>query len=110
MRRMTIWVLAAVLGASAAPALAACNVFATYKGVPLHRFADSKVYAYRTDFIAIDADGAPNAYHPQDRGIDALANAGFQTAAGNQYWSRIRQILQGHSSRTRASSRAFFYP
>jgi len=27
--------------------------------------------------MAIDADGAPNAYHPEDTGIDALANAGF---------------------------------
>lgn len=27
--------------------------------------------------MAIDADGAPIAYHPLDTGIDALANAGF---------------------------------
>ena len=26
--------------------------------------------------LAIDADGAPNAYHPEDRGLDHLANAG----------------------------------
>jgi hypothetical protein len=26
--------------------------------------------------LAIDADGAPDAYHPEDRGLDALANAG----------------------------------
>ena len=26
--------------------------------------------------LMIDADGAPNAYHPQGRGLDALANAG----------------------------------
>ena len=80
MRRMMIGVLAAALGASAAPALAECNAFATYKNVPLHRFANSRAYAYQTDFMAIDADGAPNAYHPQDRGIDALRNAGFPNA------------------------------
>jgi hypothetical protein len=27
--------------------------------------------------MAVDADGAPNAYHPEDRGLDALANAGY---------------------------------
>jgi hypothetical protein len=31
--------------------------------------------------MAIDADGAPNAYHPEDTGIDALANAGFPNGA-----------------------------
>jgi hypothetical protein len=28
--------------------------------------------------MTIDADGAPNAYHPDDTGIDELANAGWQ--------------------------------
>jgi len=56
---------------------AACDAFASYKAVALKRFSDSRTYAYRTTNIAIDADGAPNAYDPKDRGIDALANAGF---------------------------------
>lgn len=34
-------------------------------------------YFYATRKIAIDADGAPNAYHPLDKGIDALSNAGY---------------------------------
>jgi hypothetical protein len=34
-------------------------------------------YTYVTSDVEIDADGAPNAYHPNDTGLDALANAGF---------------------------------
>jgi hypothetical protein len=30
-----------------------------------------------TEHMAIDADGAPNAYHPDDKGLDRLANAGY---------------------------------
>lgn len=77
MRRITIGLLAAMLLASSAPAMAACENWTDYKGVALHRFPGGKTYAYLTRRVAIDADGAPNAYHPEDRGIDALANAGF---------------------------------
>ena len=51
--------------------------FLVYEGTALRKFPDSNVYFYATERMAIDADGAPNAYHPQDRGIDVLANAGF---------------------------------
>ena len=51
--------------------------FLTYEGTVLRKFAGSAAYFYVTDRMAIDADGAPNVYHPEDRGIDALANAGF---------------------------------
>ncbi|MBL8552983.1 MAG: hypothetical protein JNL41_01805 [Phenylobacterium sp.] len=61
----------------AAPAWSACDAMGDYRGVALKRFSGSAAYAYSTSRIAIDADGAPNAYHPQDRGIDALANAGY---------------------------------
>lgn len=49
----------------------------TFKGVSIRKFAGSTAYFYVTERIAIDADGAPNAYHPDDSGIDALANAGY---------------------------------
>jgi hypothetical protein len=51
--------------------------FLTYEGTRLRRFPGGDPYFYVTERMAIDADGAPNAYHPEDRGIDALANAGF---------------------------------
>jgi hypothetical protein len=50
----------------------------TYKSVDLFRPAGSTAYTYRTTRMALDADGAPNAYHPDNHsGLDDLANAGF---------------------------------
>src|SRR5262245_64575411 len=51
--------------------------FLVYEGTALRKFPDTDAYFYATERMAIDADGAPNAYHPEDRGIDALANSGF---------------------------------
>jgi len=51
--------------------------FLVYEGTLVRKFPGNDVYFYVIDRMAIDADGAPNAYHPQDKGIDALANAGF---------------------------------
>lgn len=48
-----------------------------YKGVKLWKFPDSEAYFYSTRRMAIDADGAPNAYRANDKGLDALANAGY---------------------------------
>jgi hypothetical protein len=38
--------------------------------------------------MAVDADGAPNAYHPDDTGLDALANAEFP----NGDWKSILAV------------------
>ncbi len=54
-------------------------------------------YMYKTDHVRIDADGAPNAYHPDDikkhrnkfhrfKGLDNPDNAGYP---GNSWWSSI---------------------
>jgi Fungal chitosanase of glycosyl hydrolase group 75 len=59
--------------------LASCDAVSgfDYRGTPIHKLPNSRAYFYVVSRMAIDADGAPNAYHPQDKGIDALANAGF---------------------------------
>jgi Fungal chitosanase of glycosyl hydrolase group 75 len=49
----------------------------SYRGVNLYQVAGSTAYFYSTTNVAIDADGAPNAYNPQDTGLDYLANAGY---------------------------------
>jgi peptidoglycan hydrolase-like protein with peptidoglycan-binding domain len=41
----------------------------------IKRFPGESVFFYLGK-LAVDADGAPNAYHPNDTGIDALGNAG----------------------------------
>src|SRR5947208_16427051 len=48
-----------------------------FRGTRILRQADNLAYAYETTNKAVDADGAPNAYHPDDIGLDALANAGY---------------------------------
>jgi hypothetical protein len=60
-------------------AVAACDAVAgfDYRGAKIRKIPNSQAYFYVITRMAIDADGAPNAYHPQDKGIDALANAGF---------------------------------
>jgi hypothetical protein len=48
-----------------------------YEGVAVRRLGDQGAYTYRTTHVALDADGSPGAYHPEDIGIDANANAGY---------------------------------
>jgi hypothetical protein len=52
-----------------------------YHGTQILRSDAADAYLYVTDHVAIDADGAPNAYHPRDIGIDALPNAGYPDGA-----------------------------
>jgi len=46
------------------------------KEVPIWQLPVTQAFFFTTG-MAIDADGAPNAYHPDDTGIDELANAGW---------------------------------
>jgi hypothetical protein len=56
-----------------------------YRGAKIKKIPTGQAYFYTITRMAIDADGAPNAYHPLDKGIDALANAGFP----NGNWKAI---------------------
>ncbi len=55
----------------------AVSPWLTYQGTKVWRPIGTAAYTYVTSRVEIDADGAPNAYHPDDIGLDALANAGF---------------------------------
>ena len=67
-----------------------------YRGAKIRKIPASQAYFYTITRMAIDADGAPNAYHPLDKGIDALANAGasccqaesltYEVHADERYW------------------------
>lgn len=48
-----------------------------YRGVALRQIKGTRGYTYLASHVALDADGSPRAYHPQNKGIDANANAGF---------------------------------
>jgi len=82
---------------STSPAAASCDAVLSreYQGTKLFRLPDSTAYFYVVNRMAVDADGAPNAYHPQNRGIDALANAGFPNGA----WRSILVVDPRHPDR-----------
>src|SRR5579864_7332015 len=45
------------------------------RDIPIGRLPGSPAFFYESG-MTIDADGAPNAYHPDNKGLDDLANAG----------------------------------
>lgn len=49
----------------------------TYRGTEIFNVGDTGAYSYKTGHVELDADGCPRAYHPDDTGLDFLANAGF---------------------------------
>lgn len=67
-----------------------------FRGTTLLRQRDGLAYAYETTHAAADADGAPNAYHPDDLhkhcgrdphvGLDCLANAGYPDS---DWWADV---------------------
>ena len=83
---MKHWVLAAVVCGSmpvlaedpgSAPAKSACAQGPTLNvGAKSVGWNAGKTAFFYQGGLAIDADGAPNAYHPEDKGLDYLANAG----------------------------------
>ncbi|WJH39541.1 glycoside hydrolase family 75 protein [Aliirhizobium terrae] len=67
-----------------------------FKGTQLFRDRAGGAYCYSTAHSRVDADGAPNAYHPDDvgkhcmrdphKGLDCPANAGFP---GTNWWRSV---------------------
>ncbi len=57
----------------------------TYQGMPIWRMPGSTAYSYTTANMAIDADGAPNAYNPQNTGLDSNADASYP----NKEWRSV---------------------
>jgi hypothetical protein len=69
----------------------------------LRRTTDRAAYFFATTHQRVDADGAPNAYHPSDvngtacpatgRGLDCPANAGYRSNSGSGNTSWWRDVL-----------------
>lgn len=80
----SVGVLVLLCGEALAQNPPACtfDAWRTYQGTQLYQHRPdpntaADAYYYVTQRISIDADGAPNAYHPNDTGLDELANAGY---------------------------------
>src|SRR5262245_59757347 len=67
-----------------------------FRGTRIYRQANNLAYAYETSYKAIDADGAPNAYHPDDIGLDALANSGYPHT---NWWKEVLAVDPSNTSR-----------
>lgn len=99
-RKIPAWSILAVLCVPATTlAQPACdfNAWGDYRGTELRRHAPSGSYLFVSDHMAIDADGAPNAYHPDDTGLDYLANAGYPDKA---WWPDV--LVPDPADRARA--------
>jgi hypothetical protein len=59
-----------------------------YEGVTIRRVGDSGAYTYQTSHVALDADGSPRAYKPDNTGLDANANAGYP----NKGWRSVLAV------------------
>ena len=49
-----------------------------YGGAQLFRNAGQGAYVFATTHAQVDADGAPNAYHPDDVGLNCKTGTGFK--------------------------------
>jgi len=70
--------------------------WSNYQSSPLWQHKDQPAYVFTSAHLNVDADGAPNAYHPQDIGIDYLANAGYPKSS---WWSSVLVTDPNDSSR-----------
>jgi hypothetical protein len=67
-----------------------------FRGTDVLRQKQGLAYAYMTEHKSVDADGAPNAYHPDDKGkhcikqphkgLDCLAHAGYPNTG---WWDSV---------------------
>jgi len=71
---------------AASAANCAFDTWQSYKNTKLYRNQNQTAYAFVTEHKAIDADGAPNAYHPNNTGLDDIANAGYPNS---RWWKDV---------------------
>lgn len=81
-----------------------------YKEDRLLSHPTEPAYVFATSHKAVDADGAPNAYHPKNKGLDYLANAGYPNKS---WWRSVLvedpKILDAHTSNPMAHLKAILY-
>lgn len=98
MRILTTSIVSTIIAFAFSGSAYAC-AFSTdfsYKGDQIIRLSGSKTYAYQTSRMAIDADGAPDAYNAANTGRDHYGNAGWP---GTTWWDDILVPDPGDPSR-----------
>lgn len=86
--RIALLLAVLVLASTFAFAQSDCrfNQWNSYTGTKLLSHPTASAYLFSSTHVAVDADGAPNAYHPGDVGLDALANAGYPNES---WWTSV---------------------
>ena len=86
--KINVYLVVLILMSTRAFATNQCNFnqWISYKGTQLQIHRTKSVYMFSSDHMEIDADGAPNAYHPDDIGIDFLTNSGYPNKS---WWSSV---------------------
>ena len=54
------------------------GTWSDYQNTSLMRNADASAYLFRSSHARVDADGAPNAYHPDDIGLHCTKGSVFK--------------------------------
>lgn len=81
------------------------SVWKDYHHTKLLLNESTSAYLFVTNHMAVDADGAPNAYHPEDNGLDFLANAGYPD---KQWWRDVLVVDPNDPSRAYIQSSGEF--
>lgn len=89
----SISVLALMSALSAAAAECRYTLWKSYQSTALLQHETVSAYLFTSQHMAVDADGSPNAYHPDDIGLDFLANAGYP----NSSWWRDVLVPDPHN-------------
>lgn len=78
--RAAILVTLSVLISPVAFAESTCrfNSWISYQGTKLLAHPTGSAYLFASTHMAVDADGAPNAYHPDDMGLHCIRGEGFK--------------------------------
>lgn len=72
------------------------NVISEVNSIRVLRFGSKGAIAFKGG-MAVDADGSPRAYHPEDIGIDALEHAGGNDGyAEGLLYQNGELVIQGH--------------
>ncbi len=103
-------------GSIASSAAAECKFseWKTFKQTKLYRADGGTAYFWVTSRAAVDADGSPRAYHPDDvgkpcgatgAGLDCPANAGYPNAS---WWPTVLAADPGNPGKAFVSPSGFF--
>lgn len=93
---LTCMLLIGLLASNSEAADCEFTSWKSFKNTKLFIHHNTQTYFFSTTHMAVDADGAPNAYHPDNIGLDYLGNAGYPNKS---WWKDILVVDPNDSNR-----------